>query len=135
MGADHVRPLEHISGRTSTSTNRTSTDVRTLFHITNITRYMHGRPCSVPALSCAEIMAETVAASSQKRNRRGENVTRSLRNIMKRLDTLRSKYDVDIYFCARHGRYFEYSSSPSFRPSMLDIVCPPAMLETETQTN
>lgn len=65
---------------------------------------------------------EVAEKKDKKRDRTNEKVSRNLRSIMNRLDSLRARYDLDIYLCARHKRYFEYVSSPSFRPSVADIV-------------
>ncbi|KAJ2974180.1 hypothetical protein NQ176_g6192 [Zarea fungicola] len=40
---------------------------------------------------------------------------------MRRLDYLRRRYGVDAYLCARDKRFFEYSSSPLFHPTTLDV--------------
>lgn len=56
------------------------------------------------------------------RDRRNENVSRSLQSVMRKLDYLNRKYGVEVYLCARDKRVFEYSSSPSFHPTTLDVV-------------
>ena len=60
--------------------------------------------------------------SGQKRDRTKENVQRSLRRIMRRLDRIRKAHGVDFYFCARYRKFYEYMSSPHFRPSAREIV-------------
>lgn len=60
--------------------------------------------------------------NSQKKDNTNERVTRKLKNVMNRLNKLQNDHNIDIYFCARHYRYFEYSSSEVFRPPAEEIV-------------
>ncbi|KAH8653616.1 hypothetical protein BX600DRAFT_471249 [Xylariales sp. PMI_506] len=57
-----------------------------------------------------------------QRDRSRENCSKSIRNIMKRLDRLKKKYPMEIYFCAKFGRFHEYKSSPLFRPSASEVA-------------
>lgn len=41
---------------------------------------------------------------------------------MRRLDRIRKAYGVDFYFCAKYRKFYEYMSSPHFRPSPREIV-------------
>ena len=41
---------------------------------------------------------------------------------MKRLDKIGGKYGAKIYFCSRTHKFYEYQSSPAFRPEAKDIV-------------
>ena len=57
-----------------------------------------------------------------KRDRTRENVQKSLNRVMKRLDRIKKTYSVDFYFCAKYRRFFEYTTSPDFRPTAREIV-------------
>lgn len=57
-----------------------------------------------------------------KRDRTAETVTRKLNNIIKRLNKIQATHDVEIHFCARYHRYFQYNSSPLFRPTKFHVV-------------
>jgi hypothetical protein len=41
---------------------------------------------------------------------------------MRRLDRIRKAHGVDFYFCAKYRKFYEYMSSPHFRPSAREIV-------------
>ena len=41
---------------------------------------------------------------------------------MKRIEEIKRKYYTDIYFYIKYKKYFEYSSSPFFRPRFKDII-------------
>lgn len=58
---------------------------------------------------------------NRPRDRTNESVSRSLQSVMRRLDHLNHKYGIDVYLCAKYKRYFEYTTTPSFRPTALDI--------------
>ena len=72
----------------------------------------------------------------QKRDRTRENVQKSLRRIMRRLDRIRKAHDVDFYFCAKYRKFYVYTSSPHFRPSAKEIVgsSPPSTDQVLTTT-
>lgn len=62
------------------------------------------------------------SAVKKKRNRKKENFSRNIHSLMKRMDKIVKKYNVDLYFCAKYDKYFAYTSSPSFAPRLEDIV-------------
>lgn len=66
-----------------------------------------------------EVMREPL---ERKRDRTNENFSKNIRSLMRRMDEIGRKYHVDIYFCTKYRKYFEYSSNPSFRPRPEDIV-------------
>lgn len=41
---------------------------------------------------------------------------------MKRMNNIALKYGADVYFCAKHDKYFVYTSSPTFTPRLDEIV-------------
>lgn len=42
---------------------------------------------------------------------------------MKRIDRIKKTYGVEFYFCAKYYKFYEYMSSPHFRPTAREIVC------------
>ncbi|KAJ9129871.1 hypothetical protein NKR23_g12431 [Pleurostoma richardsiae] len=40
---------------------------------------------------------------------------------MSRLDKIKKAYGVDLYFCAKYRKFYEYMSTPHFRPSAREI--------------
>ncbi|KAI2472108.1 hypothetical protein F4781DRAFT_29867 [Annulohypoxylon bovei var. microspora] len=58
----------------------------------------------------------------RKRDRTNEIFSKNIQSLMRRMDKIRRKYHVDVYFCTKYRKYFEYSSSPSFRPRPENIV-------------
>jgi hypothetical protein len=41
---------------------------------------------------------------------------------MGRLDRIRKAHGVEFYFCAKYRKFYEYMSSPHFKPSAREIV-------------
>ncbi|KAJ9129720.1 hypothetical protein NKR23_g12475 [Pleurostoma richardsiae] len=40
---------------------------------------------------------------------------------MKRIDWMKKTYGVEFYFCAKYYKFYEYMSSPYFRPTAREI--------------
>ncbi|KAJ9130683.1 hypothetical protein NKR23_g12091 [Pleurostoma richardsiae] len=66
-------------------------------------------------------MAKDRTDKTRKRSRTRENVQKSLRRMMKRIDRMKKTYGVEFYFCAKYYKFYEYMSSPYFRPTAREI--------------